>query len=93
MNKCHDFSKIQLQGLLSVVDLILEKNKTNYRILFELRNFFINFGLSFRDKTYTELLLTEESNKKLICSISDSLESILKFYHDNSKLINLFIFV
>jgi len=85
LNKNMDFNKIQIHGLLSVVDVALEKNKKNPKLLYDLKTFFINFGLSFKDKSYTEILLTNEYNKKIIISIINSLEGILKFYYDNSN--------
>lgn len=88
LNKNLDFNKIQIHGFLSVVDIVLEKNKTNPKLLFDLKTFFTNFGLSFKDKTYTEILLTNEYNKKILTSIINSLEATLKFLHDNSIFYN-----
>lgn len=85
LNKNLDFNNIQIHGLLSVVDIVLEKNKKNSKLLCDLKTFFTNFGLSFKDKTYTEILLTNEYNKKIIISIINSLEATLKYYHDNSN--------
>lgn len=93
LNKNLDFNKIQIHGLLSIVDILLEQNKNNPKLINDLKTFFTNFGLSFRDKTYNEILLTNEYNKKIIFSIINSLESILKFYHDNSNYYYLLILI
>jgi len=87
LNKNFNFNIIQIQGLLCVVNHVLERNKNNPKLLFELKTFFINFGLSFKDKTYIEVLFTNESNKKLINSIINSFENVLKYIFENSKLI------
>lgn len=80
LNKKSDINSKPVCGLLSLTFQLLKNNMHNIKAIYELKTFFINFALSFMDKSFVKLLLSDDYSKDIVSSIINSLEEILFDY-------------